>query len=238
MQLYASVVLIIGFMCGGSLFQTLAFLELEPDFLCSTQKDFTNPFKCLPRSKNGLQGFCGSDLEVKVDWDGKTSLNNWYVQLSLECKLTPYLTSCRHIKDPDGPDWNELFHWMDCFFALHSQIVRCLWEKTRLYRLGAPLANVSGGNELQQVSRTDYCSHVLFRDGLRRHSIDLLPLPDGCATEEVVSDYWNDIEPSRLPRTYLVLHLLLARIQGLDPFLCYICADPLCSCDNRHLFYP
>ena len=85
-HIMASIVLIVGYATGGTVFLQVSFLELCPAYICSESSDFSNPFKCSPHPKEKLVGFCGrSDLYHQVDWKDPTSLRNWYTQLDLTC---------------------------------------------------------------------------------------------------------------------------------------------------------
>jgi hypothetical protein len=87
-HIMASIVLIVGYATGGTVFMQVSFLELCPAYLCSESPEFSNPFKCAPHPKDKLEGFCGrSDLYHQVDWKDPTSLRNWYTQLDLTCKF-------------------------------------------------------------------------------------------------------------------------------------------------------
>lgn len=58
---------------------------MQPKYLCSHDKSFTNPFKCEPQATKTLPGFCGTDLYYEIDWSQEYSLKNWFVDLNLEC---------------------------------------------------------------------------------------------------------------------------------------------------------
>ena len=75
----ASIVLIVGYATGGTVFLQVSFLELCPAYLCSYSSDFSDQFKCTPHDKNGMIGFCErKDIYFKVDEKDPTSLQNWY----------------------------------------------------------------------------------------------------------------------------------------------------------------
>ena len=78
-HLIASIVLIVGYATGGTVFLQVSFLELCPAYYCSENADFSNSFKCSPHKKDNLIGFCDrKDLYHRVDWSDPTSLRNWY----------------------------------------------------------------------------------------------------------------------------------------------------------------
>ncbi len=46
----------------------------------------SNPYPCSPQPNNGLPGFCGSNsVFYQVDESNNASLDNWFVELKLEC---------------------------------------------------------------------------------------------------------------------------------------------------------
>lgn len=86
-HLIATLLITFGFFSGASVSLMMSFLELEPAYLCSFPENPNIFLPCAPHDKNDLKGFCGTDLNYKVDWSSPTSLDNWYVQLDLSCKL-------------------------------------------------------------------------------------------------------------------------------------------------------
>jgi hypothetical protein len=87
-----TVLLTIGFWSGPALYTQINFLEVFPHYTCSLDKNFTSPFECAPhyKKKENITGFCGTDFYYKVDWSNEASLDNWVLQLNLECKILEF----------------------------------------------------------------------------------------------------------------------------------------------------
>ena len=88
-HLFVSIVLIVGFASGGSVFLSTSFLELAPAFECSDYPDFRSVFECQAQSKNeSVRTFCFAKEPIyhRVNESAPTSLQNWFTQLNLACK--------------------------------------------------------------------------------------------------------------------------------------------------------
>ncbi len=88
-QIYASVILIMGFFSGSFIVSVLQFLTLQPKFECSTDPSFLNPAPttCHPHTHEGVPGFCHNDaIFNRVNTSDSTYLHNWFEQLDLKCK--------------------------------------------------------------------------------------------------------------------------------------------------------
>lgn len=74
----ATAVIMAGFMSGTFISNTLALLELKPQYLCTD--DVTKlEYICTPLE------FCGTDIVHRVDYEYYASLHNWVDTLDLEC---------------------------------------------------------------------------------------------------------------------------------------------------------
>ncbi len=87
-HLFVSILLIVAFASGGSVFLSTSFLELAPAFECSDYPDFRSVFECQAQSKNeSVRTFCFAKEPIyhRVNESAPTSLQNWYTQLNLAC---------------------------------------------------------------------------------------------------------------------------------------------------------
>lgn len=83
-----------GFMSGSFLGQQMQFVEYTPKYLCSNNKDFSDPFVCVAdasKSNNAsIPNWCSLERENitvyhKVNFTDELSLKNWIEDLSLQC---------------------------------------------------------------------------------------------------------------------------------------------------------
>lgn len=86
--------LIMGFMSGSFLGQQMQFVEYAPKYLCSNDKDFTNPFVCVADASKSnnltIPNWCNYERENKtiyhkVNYNDELSLKNWIEDLNLQC---------------------------------------------------------------------------------------------------------------------------------------------------------
>ena len=90
--MFASAILIIGFISGSFLGKQMQFIQYAPKYICSNTKDFAHPFECVADANKlpGGTNWCeakrnGTILYHKVDMHDDLSLKNWIEDLDLAC---------------------------------------------------------------------------------------------------------------------------------------------------------
>jgi hypothetical protein len=92
-QYFASVILIMGFISGSFMGQSLQFLTLQPKYECIKvgETDWTKAAECVPLVMDQPNGFCNPENKLipRINYTADTSLDNWFTSMHLACTSKP-----------------------------------------------------------------------------------------------------------------------------------------------------